>query len=48
MALAARFGAEKPWRDMAGRVHPLRDVAAALAAIEARSAVKAIVSIAAP
>jgi D-arabinose 1-dehydrogenase-like Zn-dependent alcohol dehydrogenase len=44
VALAARFGAVKPWREMAGAVHPLRDVAAALAAIEARSAVKAIVS----
>lgn len=44
VALAARFGGERPWRAMAGRVHPLRDVAAALRTIEARGAVKAIVS----
>jgi L-iditol 2-dehydrogenase len=45
VALAARFGGEKPWRDMAGRAHPLPYVAAALAAVEARTAVKAVVSL---
>ena len=45
VALAARFGAERPWREMAAGVHPLSEVAAALRAIEARTAVKAIVSI---
>lgn len=45
VALAARFGAVKPWRELAGRAHPLRDVAAALAAVEARTAVKAVVSL---
>jgi hypothetical protein len=30
---------------MAGRAHPLRDVAAALAAVEARTALKAVVSL---
>jgi L-iditol 2-dehydrogenase len=44
VALAERFGGEKPWREMAGGVHPLRDVPVALRAIEARTAVKAIVS----
>jgi L-iditol 2-dehydrogenase len=44
VALAARFGAVKPWREMAAGVHPLPEVAAALRAIEARAAVKAIVS----
>ena len=44
VALAARFGGEKPWREMGGAVHPLRDVAIALRAVEARTAVKAVVS----
>jgi len=43
VALAARFGAEKPWREMATTVHPLRDVALALRAVETRTAVKAVV-----
>jgi L-iditol 2-dehydrogenase len=45
VALAARFGGEKPWRDMAGAVHPLRDVALALRAVEVRTAVKAVISL---
>ena len=45
VALAARFGGVKPWGEMAGRPHPLRDVGAALRAVEARTAVKAIVSV---
>ena len=45
VALAARFGGAKPWREMGGQPYPLRDVADALRAVEARSAVKAIVSI---
>jgi L-iditol 2-dehydrogenase len=45
VGLAARFAGAKPWRDLARAVHPLPDVAAALSAIEARSAVKAVVAI---
>jgi 2-desacetyl-2-hydroxyethyl bacteriochlorophyllide A dehydrogenase len=44
VALAARFGGEKPWRQMAGATYPLRDVAAAVGAIEARRAVKAVLA----
>jgi threonine dehydrogenase-like Zn-dependent dehydrogenase len=44
VALAARFGRQKPWGEMAPRTYALTDVAAALAAVEARTAVKAIVA----
>jgi L-iditol 2-dehydrogenase len=46
VALAARFGDLKPWRQMAAGARPLRDVAAALGSIEARTAVKAVLSFA--
>jgi L-iditol 2-dehydrogenase len=43
--IAARFGEVKPWSKMASRSYPLEEVAAALAAVENRSAVKAVVRI---
>jgi L-iditol 2-dehydrogenase len=46
VAIAARAGGEKPWREMAGRTESLGTVAAALRAVEERSAVKALVSVA--
>jgi L-iditol 2-dehydrogenase len=44
VTLAARFGGEKPWRQMATRIYALRDVASALDAVAKRTAVKAVVS----
>jgi len=43
--IAARFGEVKPWSKMASRGYPLEEVAAALTAVENRSAVKAVVRI---
>ena len=43
VGIAARFGSEKPWREMVGGRYPLDRVAEGLAAVENRSAVKAIV-----
>ena len=48
VAIAARFGGQKPWREMAARTHSLRSVATALEAVETRAMVKAVVSVAAP
>jgi threonine dehydrogenase-like Zn-dependent dehydrogenase len=42
--IAARFGDEKPWREMVGGRYPLDRVADGLRAVETRSAVKAIVA----
>ena len=44
VALAARFGREKPWREMAARIYPLGEVAGALDAVAKRTAVKAVVA----
>jgi D-arabinose 1-dehydrogenase-like Zn-dependent alcohol dehydrogenase len=44
VALAARFGGQKPWRQMVGGTYPLREVAAAVGAVEARKAVKAVLA----
>jgi len=44
VAIAARFGGERPWRQMASGTYALRDAAAAVGAIEARSAVKALLA----
>jgi len=44
VALAARFGREKPWREMATRVYGLGEVAGALEAVARRTAVKAVVA----
>lgn len=44
-AIAAQFGATKPWGGMASRYSGLPSVSAALAAVERRSAVKAVVRI---
>ena len=44
VALAARFGREKPWREMATGVYPLAEVAGALHAVAKRTAVKALVA----
>lgn len=41
--IAARFGGDKPWREMVGETRDLDDVAAALRSVETRSAVKALV-----
>lgn len=46
--IAARFGSTKPWSMMAGNTYELKDVAAALAAVADRSAVKAVVRIHSP
>ena len=43
--LAARFGAEKPWREMVGGRYSLENVSDGLRAVEIRSAVKAIVTL---
>ena len=42
--IAARFGPQKPWREMVGGRYSLDDVADGLRAVESRSAVKAIVT----
>ncbi|HMC54013.1 MAG TPA: zinc-binding dehydrogenase [Gemmatimonadaceae bacterium] len=42
--IAARVGAERPWREMVSRTYALSDAAAALAAVESRSAVKALIA----
>lgn len=44
--IAARAGAEKPWREMAGARHTLDTVGAALDAIQRRKHVKAIIQLA--
>jgi L-iditol 2-dehydrogenase len=44
VALAARFGGEKPWRQMVGGAYPLQEVAAAVGAVEGRKAVKAVLA----
>lgn len=43
--IASRFGAAKPWAKMAGNTYDLSDVASALAAVENREAVKAVVRV---
>ncbi len=43
--IAARFGAEKPWSELAGKTFPLSDVATALQAVADRSLVKAVVRV---
>lgn len=43
--IAAKHGANKPWSRLAGNVYDLHDVAAALKAVEDRSAVKAVVRV---
>ena len=48
VSIAARAGGRVPWREMAGRTESLATVAAALRAVEERSAVKALVSVSAP
>jgi threonine dehydrogenase-like Zn-dependent dehydrogenase len=42
--LAARFGGEKPWKEMVSRRYPLKDAAAALDDVAQRSAVKALIA----
>jgi 2-desacetyl-2-hydroxyethyl bacteriochlorophyllide A dehydrogenase len=42
--LAARFGHDKPWREMVGKRYNLTEAAEALSAIEKRSAVKALIA----
>jgi L-iditol 2-dehydrogenase len=44
VAIAARFGDQVPWRELAGRQYPLEATAQALAAVEAREVLKAIIS----
>ena len=41
--LAAKFGNQVPWRDLAARHYPLDETAQALAAVEAREVLKAII-----
>ena len=41
--IGARFGDEKPWREMVGGTYALGDAAQALKAVEERSAVKALI-----
>ena len=43
VTLAARFGKQKPWRDMVSGTYALRDIARGLEAVASRSAVKALV-----
>ena len=43
--IAARFGSEKPWAQLAGQTFPLSEVAAALDAVADRSLVKAVVKV---
>jgi threonine dehydrogenase-like Zn-dependent dehydrogenase len=45
VAIAARFGDRIPWRDLASRKFPLARAADALAAVERRDVVKAIISV---
>src|SRR5687768_12554575 len=42
--ITARFGQEKPWREMVSKSYQLSDAALALAAIEKRSEVKALIA----
>jgi 2-desacetyl-2-hydroxyethyl bacteriochlorophyllide A dehydrogenase len=42
--ITARFGQEKPWREMVSQTYKLSDAASALAAVEKRSAVKALIA----
>lgn len=42
--IAARFGGEKPWKEMVTRRHPLRDAAKALNDVAQRSAVKSLIA----
>ena len=44
VGIAARFGDRIPWRELAGRRYPLEETAQALAAVEAREVLKAIVA----
>jgi D-arabinose 1-dehydrogenase-like Zn-dependent alcohol dehydrogenase len=43
--IAARFGAEKPWRETVGRTYELRTASDALEAIGSRRSVKALISV---
>ena len=43
--LAARFGARVPWKDLAGLHYPLAEAGAALAAVERRDVLKAIIAV---
>jgi hypothetical protein len=42
--ITARFGQEKPWREMVSQTYKLTDAAKALSAVEKRSAVKALIA----
>lgn len=42
--IAARFGGEKPWKEMVGGRHTLRDATVALDSVARRSAVKALIT----
>jgi len=44
VALAARFGAQKPWREMVSGRYPLDGANDALAAVESRRALKALIT----
>src|ERR1043166_9548979 len=44
VGLVARFGAQKPWRDMVSGRYPLDRAGEALAAVESRKALKAIIT----
>jgi L-iditol 2-dehydrogenase len=41
--IAARFGGEKPWREMVSASYKLSDAAAGLAAVADRAAIKALI-----
>jgi L-iditol 2-dehydrogenase len=41
--IAARFGGEKPWREMVSASYPLEDANAALRAVSDRTAIKALI-----
>ena len=42
--IASRFGADKPWREMVTATYRLEDAAAALSAVEGRTAIKALIN----
>ena len=42
--IAARFGGEKPWRDMVTGTYKLEHASSAVSAVESRTAIKALIN----
>lgn len=42
--IAARFGGDKPWREMVTAIYKLEDASAAASAVESRTAIKALIN----